>query len=106
MTKDILGRGHNIADDRGIRRPSAHTRSKKMSRFVNLNDGQIEELIDSKDSASTKKVVVRGKTLFLEYAATKGYTEENVSTLSAADIDQLFFGFYPVMPVLGIRTVI
>jgi integrase len=66
-----------------------------MSRFVNLNDGQIEELIDSKDSASTKKVVVRGKTLFLEYAATKGYTEENVSTLSAADIDQLLFGFYP-----------
>ena len=66
-----------------------------MSRFVDLNDKEIDELIENKDSKSTKRAINNAKKLFLEYALTKGKTEEDVEKMTAVDLDNLLYGFYP-----------
>ena len=66
-----------------------------MSRFANLEDKNINELIENKDSKSTKRAVHIGKKLFLEYASSKGKNEEDVKKMSNEDMDNLLFSFYP-----------
>ena len=42
-----------------------------------------------------KGAINNAKKLFLEYALTKGKTEEDVEKMTAVDLDNLLYGFYP-----------
>ncbi len=63
--------------------------------FVNLTETEINKMIEGKDAESTKKVLKRGKAVFLEYALSKGANGETVSKMTAEELNEILFSFYP-----------
>ena len=66
-----------------------------MSRFVNLEETDIEQLIESKDAKNTKRTISNARKIFLDFAANRGKKEEDLRRMTANELDDILYAFFP-----------
>ena len=66
-----------------------------MSRFVDVTENDMVELLENRTSKKTKETVHQGKKIFLEFLDLKGIKEEDLATMERGTLDSLLCEFYP-----------
>jgi hypothetical protein len=66
-----------------------------MSRFININQEEIDSLLESRTSSNTKNAVAQGKKVLLEFLMLKGKKESDIENMTPSELDLVLTEFFP-----------